>query len=89
MTFSEHKGICKTLLRNCKIFLSADIMTKELQQLQYHDVLTDWASAMEERGTRNVLFDFKSNYPSHFREMQAQINRLDQRQVPKLLTKDE
>lgn len=63
-------------------------MTKELQQLQYHDVLTDWASAMEERGTRNVLYDFKTNYPSHFREMQVQINRLEQRQVAKLLTKD-
>jgi hypothetical protein len=70
------------------MYSSAGIMTKELEQIQYHDVLTDWASAMEERGTRNVLFDFKSNYPGHFREMQVQINRLDQRQIPKLLTKD-
>ena len=60
-------------------------MTKELQQLQYNDVLTDLASAMETTGCRKLLSDFRDNYPGHFKEIQDQIHRLDQRPVAALL----
>lgn len=60
-------------------------MTKELQQLQYNDVLTDLASAMEQVGARRFLQDFRENYPAHFKEIQDQIHRLDQRPVAALL----
>ena len=60
-------------------------MTKELQQLQYNDVLTDLASAMEVNGCRKLLSDFRENYPGHFKEIQDQIHRLDQRPVAALL----
>jgi hypothetical protein len=64
-------------------------MTKELEHLQYNDVLTDLASSMETVGARKFLQDFKSCYPRHFEEIQIQITRLDQRTPCKLLTKDE
>ena len=54
-------------------------MTKELEQLQYNDVLTDLASAMETVGVRKLLRDFRENYPNHFEEIVVQIHRLDQR----------
>lgn len=60
-------------------------MIKELQQLQYNDVLTDLASAMEQMGSRRFLLDFRENYPAHFKEIQDQIHRLDQRPVAALL----
>ena len=60
-------------------------MIKELQQLQYNDVLTDLASAMETSGCRKLLYDFRENYPAHFKEIQDQIHRLDQRPVAALL----
>jgi hypothetical protein len=60
-------------------------MTKELQQLQYNDVLTDLASAMESHGCRRLLYDFRENYPQHFKEIVDQIHRLDQRPVAALL----
>lgn len=60
-------------------------MTKELQQLQYNDVLTDLASAIETSGCRRLLIDFRENYPNHFQEIVDQIHRLDQRPVAALL----
>jgi len=64
-------------------------MTNELQQLQYNDVLTDLASAMEQVGARRFLQDFRDNYPGHFKEIQDQIHRLDQRPVAALLRPSE
>ena len=62
-------------------------MTKELEQLQYNDVLTDMASAMEQRGARHLLSAFKESYPSHFEEIVSQIHRLDRPPVAALLRK--
>ncbi len=64
-------------------------MNKELEQLQHNDLLTDLASAFEQRGCRSVLRDFKHCYPSHFDEMLIQITRLEHRQVPRLLQREE
>jgi hypothetical protein len=60
-------------------------MTKELEQLQYNDTLTDLAASMEAVGARRFLSDFRDNYPAHFKEIQDQIHRLDQRPVAALL----
>jgi len=60
-------------------------MTDELKQIHYGDSLADLASVMEEVGARKFLSDFKHNYPSHFNEILAQINRLDTRKLPALL----
>jgi hypothetical protein len=64
-------------------------MTKELEQLQYNDAMTDLACAMEHRGTRQFLMDFRDNYPRHFNEIISQIHRLEKRPVAALLRKDE
>ena len=64
-------------------------MTKELEQLHYNDALTDMANAMETKGTRQFLTDFRDNYPRHFNEIVAQIHRLEQRPVAALLRKPE
>lgn len=60
-------------------------MTKELEELQYMDTFADLASAMERVGARRFLADFRSNYPYHFKEIQDQIHRLDQRPKAALL----
>lgn len=64
-------------------------MNKELVQLQHNDLLTDWASAIEQKGCRSLLLDFKHNYPNHFKEMLIQIHRLETRPVARLLQKEE
>ena len=75
----------RTLRRTYKTFSFLNIMTKELRQLQYNDVLTDLASAIETSGCRRLLIDFRENYPNHFQEIVDQIHRLDQRPVAALL----
>jgi hypothetical protein len=64
-------------------------VNKELEQLQHNDLLTDLASAIEQKGCRRVLLDFKHCYPNHFKEIMIQIHRLETRPVAKLLQKEE
>jgi len=85
MPFPEHKGISRTLHQTFKTSSFQNIMTKELEQLQYNDSLTDLAASMEAKGARRFLCDFRDNYPAHFKEIQDQIHRLDQRPVAALL----
>ena len=64
-------------------------MNKELEQLQHNDLLTDLASAIEQKGCRRVLLDFKQCYPNHFKEIMIQIHRLETRPIAKLLQQKE
>ena len=60
----------------------------ELEQLQQQDVYAELASAIESRGARSVLNDFKSFFPGHYQEMYAQMTRQD-KPVAALLKKAE
>lgn len=60
----------------------------EMEQLQYNDTLTDFASSMETAGCRKLLMDFKTNYPTHFQEILVQIHRLEKKPVARLLDKN-
>lgn len=61
-------------------------MINELEQLQQQDVYAEVASAIESRGARSFLTDFRGFYPNHYNEMYAQMTRHD-RPVPALLRK--
>jgi hypothetical protein len=64
-------------------------MTNGLQQIHYNDVMTDFASAVEQVGVRKFFMDFRESYPSHFDEIQIQITRLDQKPIAALLREKE
>lgn len=63
-------------------------MVNELEQLQQQDVYAEVASAIESRGARSFLNDFKGFYPHHYHEMYAQMTR-HEKPVAALLKKAE
>lgn len=65
-------------------------MSKELEELQYMDLLSDISSAIEHFGARKVLLDFKQAFPNHYNEMFVQMTRsIGVKQIPVLLIKKE
>jgi len=62
-------------------------MIKELEELEYNDVIVNVISSMTERGVRRVLADLQTYYPTMFEEMRVQINRFPDKPVAALLRK--
>jgi hypothetical protein len=62
-------------------------MNKELEELEYNDVLVNVISSMTERGVRRVLSDLQTYYPAMFEEIRVQINRFPDKPVAALLRK--
>ncbi|MDE3022302.1 MAG: hypothetical protein KGI54_10615 [Pseudomonadota bacterium] len=62
-------------------------MSKELEELEYNDVIVNFVSAMNQRGARRVLNDLQTYYPAFFEEMRVQINRFPDKPVAALLKK--
>jgi hypothetical protein len=63
-------------------------MVSELEQLQQQDLYAELSSAIESRGARSVLNDFKGFYPGHYQEMYSQMTR-HEKPVAALLKKRE
>jgi len=63
-------------------------MVTELEKLQEQDVYAELASAIESRGARSFLNDFREFFPAHYQEMLAQMTR-HEKPVAALLKKAE
>jgi hypothetical protein len=51
-------------------------MKQELEQQEYEDTLVMLNSMFEQYGVREVMKDFRDNFPKMFEELTVQIDRL-------------
>jgi hypothetical protein len=62
-------------------------MTKETDELEFLDLMSDLASAIQQKGARKVFSDFQVYYPEFFEEIRVQINRFPTKPIAALLRK--
>lgn len=60
---------------------------KELNDLEYQDLLVDLAMTFTKNGVHRVLLDFQTHYPDFFQEIKVQVNRLPDKPIAALLRK--
>ena len=60
---------------------------KELNDLEYQDLLVDLAMAFTKMGVRRVMLDFQTHYPDIFQELKTQVARVPDKPIAALLRK--